>query len=175
MSFLKLHLRTLVSNRRAFLCLGLAWLAGSGANVGWAAPANEARDIVPVLKAFKVVVKDDVETLVPAERIKPGEVIEYQVQYRNGGKRAVRSLQAVLPIPAPLEFVSGSATPASVQASVDGKTFASLPLRRRIKGGDGAFKIVPVPLSQYRFLRWKISELPSGQTVSVRARARLAD
>ena len=129
--------------------------------------------VVPTLQAFKVVAKAGGEELVVAERARPGEVIEYQVQYANRSERGVKNLQATLPIPAGMAFVGGSASPMGVVASTDGRNFASLPLRRTIKTASGALKIVLVPFVEYRSLRWSFDVLGAGQSLKVSARARI--
>src|SRR2546423_1059682 len=78
----------------------------------------EAKGQVMVdLKAFKVVPKaDGQEELAPADKAKPGEVIEYQARYTNEGAKPVANLQALLPIPAHLEYLPGTAKPGQVTA-----------------------------------------------------------
>ncbi|HEX8835160.1 MAG TPA: hypothetical protein VF719_13210 [Abditibacteriaceae bacterium] len=161
-----------LSLRRHFVAAVLATAAfGVSAHVGRA--AGSSGDVTSELKAYRIVEKGGAEQRLSAERIAPGETLEYEAHYRNTGKRDVRALQATLPIPASLVYVAGSATPGA-RASVDGTNFAGMPLKRRVKNADGTFKIVDVPLSQYRYLRWTIGSLPAGGKVSVQARARLA-
>lgn len=125
------------------------------------------------LTAYKIVAKGEKDELEAADKIKPGETIEYQVRYANNSKDAVKNLAATLPIPSGMEFVLGSALPAGAEGSTDGKTFVSLPIKRVTKNADGSTKIVMVPLSEYRALRWSIGELAAGKTVTVFARARV--
>jgi hypothetical protein len=73
-----------------------------------------------------------------------------------------------------LQWVPSSALPANPQASLDGKNFAPLPLKRTVKAPDGSEKVVAVPTSELRFLRWTIAALEPGQTVKITARAQLA-
>jgi uncharacterized repeat protein (TIGR01451 family) len=127
-----------------------------------------------VLRALKVTREaNGSETLVPASRIRPGQVVEYQVRYTNTSTRAVRNVQATLPIPAPLELVSGSASPAAPLASIDGKSYEAIPLKRKVKTAEGTEKIVLVPTSEYRYLRWSVGHLGAGEKVTFNARARL--
>ena len=136
--------------------------------------AKEAAEgkVVSTLKAFKITQKDGAEQLDSAETIRPGETLEYRAVYRNNGTKPARDVQATLPIPRQLQFVASSAKPSTVLASTDGKTFATPPLRRRIKTADGV-KVVAVPLAEYRYLRWNIGVLAPGATVGVAARATL--
>jgi len=125
------------------------------------------------LTAYKVVTQDGKDELQPAEKIKPGEVIEYRAQYANTGNAAVKGLAATLPIPAALEFLPGTESPDGVQASTDGKSYAAPPLKHISKAADGSTKIVIVPAAEYRFLRWNVGELGAGKSVTVSARARV--
>jgi uncharacterized repeat protein (TIGR01451 family) len=125
------------------------------------------------LLAQQVVGSGDKESLVPAEKAKPGDVIQYQAAYVNTGDGAANKVIATVPIPAGLALVDDSARPAAEQASVDGKTFSNVPLTRRVKNDRGAMEERPVPLAEYRALRWSIPQLAPGATITVALRARL--
>jgi len=113
------------------------------------------------------------ERLVPAEQARPGETIEYRARYHNEGDAAVRQLVASLPIPAGTEYVPGSAAPAQVLASLDGKTFAPVPLKRRVRLADGREVERDVPAREYKALRWTIGTLAANGERTVRARMRV--
>ena len=113
------------------------------------------------------------ESLMPADRAAPGDIIEYQVVYTNAGNGAVRSLLATLPVPPAAEFIAGTASPRTAQASLDGKTFAPIPLVRTVKLPDGSSEVREVPASEYRYLRWPLNELAVGQSATVNARMRV--
>lgn len=132
------------------------------------------KEIVEVtLQQFKVVKRGQAEALEPVERVKPGEMIEYQAVYRNTSSRAVGQLQATLPVPANVEYLPNTAKPSAVQASVDGITYAPVPLRRSVKLPSGQTEMRDVPVVEYRSLRWSIGDLPANQKVTVSARMRL--
>ncbi len=154
------------------LTCAIGFLAGIGCtSVLWAQAGKGPVDVQ--LTAYKIVAKGEKDELAAADKIKPGETIEYQARYANNGTQSVKNLAATLPIPGGMEFVSGSALPDDAQASTDGKTFASLPLKRVSKSADGSTKVELIPLSQYRALRWSISELAAGKKVTVFARVRV--
>jgi uncharacterized repeat protein (TIGR01451 family) len=137
-------------------------------------PAQNNNDLQLELTAFKVTKKaDGTESLTPTERLKPQETLEYQVKYHNKGDKVLRNVQATLPIPEALELLPGTAKPAKAWASIDGKTYAAIPLKRKVIAADGTEKIVPVPYAEYRFVRWMIGEIAPNQSVVVSARARL--
>ena len=97
--------------------------------------------------------------------------------YRNDGKQAVKRLAATLPVPLCTEFVGASAVPDNVQASVGGQVFEPVPLMRKVKRPDGQVVDAPVPLAEYRALRWPERELAAGTTyvTSVRVRVTSAE
>jgi len=125
------------------------------------------------LVAQQVILNGDKESLVPAEKAKPGDVIEYQAAYINSGDGAANQVVATLPIPVGLALVSDSARPAAEQASLNGKTFSNVPLTRLVKNEHGALEEKPIPLTEYRALRWSIPQLAPGTSVTVKLRARM--
>lgn len=141
----------------------------------FAAPAaHAAGDVKVAMTAHRVTTTDHgVERLVPAEQARPGETIEYRARYRNEGAATVRQLVASLPIPAGMEFVPGTAAPSQVLASLDGRTFAPVPLTRRVKNAKGEDVVERVPYREYRALRWTLGDLASKAEETVSARVRV--
>ena len=134
--------------------------------------SNAAPLIQAQLQAFKVLLqKDGDEKLAAADVANPGDVIEYQATYSNGGQRAATNLSATLPIPAALAYVPNTATPGGFMASTDAKTFAPAPLKRAVKDASGKTVTVLVPFSEYRALRWNVKRLAPGADFKVSARA----
>jgi len=126
------------------------------------------------LVARKVVVAEGRESLVDAADARPGDVIEYVATYRNTGKDAIRGLKAALPIPPQTEYIPGSARPAKAQASLDGKAFADMPLRRKTTRNGQAID-EPVPWREYRAIRWDAGDLAAGDTLPFTIRVRVID
>ena len=157
---------------RIFLFLALCLFQLSQLSAAFA--ASGAVDVS--LQAFRVVgdTKDaGAVTLAPTTHARPGDTIEYQVTYRNGGNSLARQTRAVLPVPAGgMAYLPGSASPAAVEASLDGKTFAPVPLTREVVR-DGKKVRETVPPSEYRFLRWDLGDLPAGAAATVKSRMRL--
>lgn len=117
---------------------------------------------------------DGKESLIAAEVAKPGEIIEYRARYSNVSEQAARQVNAILPIPAGTAYVPRTATPAPVQASLDGRSFAAVPLHRKVRLPDGRMVKREVPASEYRYLRWTFSELGPHRFQDVRARVRVS-
>ena len=130
-------------------------------------------EVTAKLTASKVVKSADKESLVSAEQVKPGDVVEYTATYQNAGSSAVHSVKANLPIPPGMEIVPDSARPSDVLASADGTNFAKMPLKQMVKGRDGKTVEQLVPYSEYRALRWNLGELPTGASKAVTARMKV--
>lgn len=106
--------------------------------------------------------------------IAPGDVLEYEARYINGTAKDVRDAQLTLPVPAGAVYLPSANAALPVDSgSLDGQRFAPLPLRREVRLPDGRREMQEVPMSEVRFLRWKLGTLPAGAERTVRARVRL--
>ncbi len=130
-------------------------------------------DVHVTLQAARVTMTNNREVLASAAQAKPGEILEYRAVYTNDGKRAVRQLLATLPIPAGVEYLPRTAAPTVVLASLDGVSYAAVPLTRKERTADGREVIREIPASQYRFLRWAVGTLAAKQACTVTARVRV--
>ncbi len=158
------------------LVLVLAWVVLWSAGM-WAQAADEKKKegVEIDLQQFKVLVSPEgKETLGGAETIKPGEMIEYRATYMNMGKEGVKNIQATLPIPLGMEYLSKTAKPAGAKASLDGVKYEAIPLMRKVKLPNGKEVEQEVPYSEYRFLSWNIDELGGEKSAVASARVRLA-
>ena len=139
-----------------------------------AAPsARAAGDVTVELTANRVTRSQGRDVLAPAEQARPGDLIQYRALYRNAGKGEARGFAATLPIPRGTHYVPGSATPRRVEASLDGRTFAPVPLLRKERTADGRTVTREVPASEYVALRWSLGLLPANQSREVTARVRI--
>lgn len=152
-----------------------ALLAACAAVLAFAAPASaqEPGSVAVNLTARKVVEVDKKETFQPADKARPGEVLQYDATCKNTLPRGVKDVKPVVPVPTGSVYVDGSAKPANFEASLDGKTFAKPPLTREVKTADGTVKKETVPADQYRALRWTLPDLAAGAESTVSARVRL--
>ncbi|MEK7322402.1 MAG: hypothetical protein AABZ84_04905 [Pseudomonadota bacterium] len=137
--------------------------------------AADPPSVVVTLSAQKIIVSvEGRERRLPAERTRPGDIVEYRAMYKNAGKSTVKNLVATLPVPAAgMEYLPRTADPHIVQASVDGIAFDNVPLKRRIVLPGGRQVSHDIPYSEYRYLRWELGELPPGKNTSVSARMRV--
>jgi len=125
------------------------------------------------LQAFQVVADKGAEKLVPATEAEVGDTIEYQITYQNKGKSAAKGVAATLPVPdGAMKYLPNSAAPKTVQASIDGKKYMTLPLTRDVLR-NGVRVTERVPAAEYRFLRWDLGDLEPGQAVTVTSRMRV--
>jgi len=157
----------LTHQRRAPLLLLAAALGLAGS--AWAQPAQ----ITSELRVERVETVDGKTVFKPAQVSKPGDVLEYRVKYTNRSASAATGLVANLPIPAGTTLVARSELPPGVLASIDGAQFASPPLMRAVRQPDGSERQVPVPIEEYRALRWNLGTLAAGQSEQVQARVRV--
>ena len=97
----------------------------------------------------------------PVRTAPTGTVIQYKAIYTNTINENINDLAVTLPIPANMTF-TGEVSPTSAQASIDGKNYADIPLMRKVDG-----KMVKIPLSEYRMLRWNIKLLPANKSAAV--------
>ena len=145
-----------------------AWLSMPALADGEAANQVEAK-----LSASIVRMVGNKEVLALADKAKPGDVIEYSVVYRNASK-PVKGVLATLPVPQGMEYLAGSAAPKTATASLDGNTFAAIPLKRQVKLADGKTVEQLVPYNEYRFLQWKLGDMANKASFKVSARMRVS-
>jgi uncharacterized repeat protein (TIGR01451 family) len=139
------------------------------------AHAQQKGPLESTLEQHKVTkAADGRESLVPAASVRPGDVIEYAATYRNTGRAPLTGVQATVPIPPNTEYVAGSADPENARASVDGVAYAAMPLKRKVVR-DGKTVEEPVPLREYRYLRWSVPQVGGEKSVTFTARVRVLD
>ena len=140
-----------------------------------AAHAQQKGPLESTLEQHKVAkAADGRETLVPATSVRPGDVIEYAATYRNTGRAPITGVEATVPVPANTEYVEGSANPGDAKASVDGRTYGAMPLKRQVVR-DGKTVEESVPTRQYRYLRWSAPQIPGEKSVTFTARVRVLE
>jgi uncharacterized repeat protein (TIGR01451 family) len=132
-----------------------------------------ASPLVTELWLTRIVVRDDgKEMQTPAALVQPGDTLQYTASYRNQSKATLNDVVASLPVPQGMQLVPAPA--GEVQASLDGKTFARLPLMRRVQQGDGRWADVPVPLAEIRYVRWPARSLAAGEQFDANVRVRVS-
>ena len=137
--------------------------------------AQTASDVTTKLSVSRIVVlADGTESHQSADAATPGDVLEYVAEYHNSTTHVIRQLAATLPIPNGTEYIPATALPAGAQASIDGTTFAPVPLTKKVIQSNGRMIDQPIPYREYRFLRWPVQDLGAGKSLQVGARAKLS-
>ena len=127
-----------------------------------AMPTFAADALQMQLEANKVVQTSEGKTAyVPVSTASTGTVIQYKATYSNVSDKQINDVLVTVPIPENMAF-TGAAYPLSAQATTDGKNYADMPLMRRINS-----KLVKVPYSEYKSLRWNIKMLPAHKSAAV--------
>jgi uncharacterized repeat protein (TIGR01451 family) len=158
-----------IKHLMARTALGASMLVFSGL----ALAKNEASQVEGVLEQNRVVLQDGREVLQSADRVSPGDTLQYRVRYSNKGSGPATNLVITLPIPKGLEYTPTAGQAAASQASLDGQRFESLPIKRLTRAADGNEALREVPFAQYRALRWQVEQLPAGKSVLFSARAKV--
>jgi uncharacterized repeat protein (TIGR01451 family) len=152
--------------------LRAALVAGALAALGCAAWAQANVQSELVAEKFVRVPSGQISRTA-ADAVKPGDLVAYTATYRNKGKAAVDKLAATIPIPAGTTFAAASAEPAGAMASTDGVRFAAMPLMRSVRQPNGTSRQEPVPLADYRYVRWELGTLPAAGERAVRLNVRV--
>lgn len=109
------------------------------------------------------------ETFVAAPKsVTPGSILEQRIVVSYKGTKAAKLRGLRLPVPKGTSFVSVGKSAVTVEYSLDGKAFALSPLKTITV--DGKAKQVPAELSDYRMIRWNLSEIAPGETKTFTAR-----
>lgn len=158
----------------AIFLLSLCSVTALAGNVTPTAAAKPTGAVEAKLTVYKVTRDaNDKEVLSPADKVAPDDLLEYRVVYQNNGKSLLKQLTANLPIPVGTTFVTASAKPAGAMASLEGKNFATMPLKRMVKSPSGQLQEQLVSLTEYRALKWNLSDLPEKNKMEVTARVRV--
>jgi uncharacterized repeat protein (TIGR01451 family) len=156
-----------------FKMLGAAMVLTIALPTAAQGPAKNA--VETRLEVHKVVrTSDGRESLVEADSVKPGEILEYVVTYRNTTNEAVRDLQATLPIPQATEYLPDSAKPATAKASLDARAYDAIPLKRMVQR-NGRDVEEAIALREYRYLRWSVPELGANKSLTFVARMKVIE
>lgn len=126
-------------------------------------PAWAQGTLVSEMKAFVVTTQDDgTETLQEASSVEPGQLIEYQMQYRNNGDDPLSGLAVTGPVPGGTQYVGGTAASETAhvfEASIDGGSSWHIePLVRTVIQPDGTEKQEVVAPEEYTHVRWLAAE-----------------
>jgi len=114
----------------------------------------------------------DTVTLVPADRVVPGDEVIYTLEIRNTGAAPVRAPSVRFAIPHHMRYVADSAAGpgADVSFSVDGGRSFNLPENLQVAGKSGRLR--PATAADYTHIRWQLKQRLNVNSVAfVRFRA----
>ncbi|MDO4262684.1 MAG: hypothetical protein Q4C67_00630 [Deinococcus sp.] len=114
-----------------------------------------------------------------ASRVRPGDMIQYDLDAKNVSRTPLTNVRPSLPVPAGTVFVASSGGTGNVvtEYSFDGgKTFGKAPLFRNVtvtENGKAVTRRVQVQPSEYTNVRWNVGTLAAGQTHKMTLRVRV--
>lgn len=127
-----------------------------------------SQPLIADMKVFQIEANQKVKKELKAtDQVKPKALLEYKVEYSNASSQSLKNLKLNLPLPTDVTY-TGQSFPKDTYASIDGKSFSRAPLTRMENG-----KKVNVPLAEYRFLQWNVSELKPKQKITVSAQVQV--
>ena len=100
------------------------------------------------------------EVWFPADSARPGDIILYELTYKNISNEPIKNLIPQIPIPHNTVYIEGSAIstiPADVEFSIDGgKTFKKPPIFYYVKKPNGEMVRKKATPDMYTNIRWKL-------------------
>jgi uncharacterized repeat protein (TIGR01451 family) len=140
-------------------------------------PALAKPKIVIEIHQFKEVPDGKATKLVPATGATPGDVVEYQLEFRNDGDEAATNAVIEDPIPKGTTYLANSANgqDAEITFSSDkGQTFAApVRLTYEVKLPSGATEKRVATPAEYTNVRWTVKAVPAGGKGKVSFRVRV--
>lgn len=130
-----------------------------------ALPAPEPSDTSGILTQISAYLIEGDRTTLLTRPPASGELIEYRAYITNTRQSRIKAVDVVLDIPHTVVFESA---PFGTRASVDGATFAHLPLKTATSEG-----LAPVPHAYYRALQYQLEYIAQGGTAVASYRARV--
>ena len=115
-----------------------------------------------------------VATYIPAKKVLPGEIVQYNTFYQNISNQPADNISIVNPIPKHTVYLPNSAQGQNTQVvfSVDGGRHYAPANALRVRGKDG--KLHPAKPSDYTHIRWQYKgSLPPRQRKAVGFKVRL--
>lgn len=128
------------------------------------------------VQKMSVITKDGKKSyqFLPATKVLPGELVQYNTFYENIGNEAADNINIVNPIPKHLVYLPNSAQGKNTQImfSVDGGKNYGKAGTLKVRGSDG--KLYPAKPSNYTHIKWQyLGSLAPKTKQAVAFRARL--
>lgn len=115
---------------------------------------------------------EGVEELIKVGEVKPGQIIEFILTYRNTAKWTMRNISVSAPVPRPGIYIEDSATARyDFMCSIDnGQVFKHEPVRYKKRQKDGSEVDAIASPGAYTHLHWRIDRLRPRATAVLRFR-----
>jgi uncharacterized repeat protein (TIGR01451 family) len=143
----------------------------------FALPAAAKPKIVIAIQQFKEVPDGKATKLVPAQSASPGDVLEYQVAYKNEGDEPATNAVIEDPIPKGTTYLANSAQGEGSEITFSndkGQTFApAVKLTYEVKLPNGSVEKRTATPAEYTHVRWTVKQVPAGASGKVSFRVRV--
>jgi uncharacterized repeat protein (TIGR01451 family) len=143
----------------------------------FALPAAAKPKIVIAIQQFKEVPDGKATKLVPAQNASPGDVLEYQLVYKNEGDEAATNAVIEDPIPKGTTYLANTAQGEGSEITFSndkGQTFApAVKLTYEVKLPNGAVEKRVATPAEYTNVRWTVKQVPAGSGGKVSFRVRV--
>lgn len=152
----------------SLLSLNLAYAEKSGDKKS--PPAIEAK-----LSAQLVTMKNGKPSFSSASKVSPGDIIKYDITYKNISANPISGVVVEGPIPNGTNYISESGktnlknkggVKFEVSADESGK-WSVPPVYRMVRQPDGTMKRVEIPASEYKKIRWVLNSAMAAKSTNV--------
>lgn len=138
----------------------------------------QSGEVEATLTAYSVsLTQDGTEQLDPASDIKPGGVIEYEIDYKNATDDPIDNFIVLGDVPDQTHYVAVTAVEgfeSKLEVHVPGIGWSLEPVIRYVEDEHGALIGTKVPPEEYDALRWRMpNALAPGEEISVSYRIRV--
>jgi len=128
------------------------------------------------LKAFKAEMVNGKEKLTEADKVSPGDIIEYQLTYQNKTGDEIKNLKPVLPIPYGTELVEDTALPIVNDASISNETsFKGYPIMKEVTMPNGSKTKIKAAAKEYRYIRWTVNSMKNNESKLFKVRVKVIE
>lgn len=142
------------------------------------APVAVASPLQSTMTAYLVEKGDDgQDVLTEVSQVKPGQTIEYALQYSNVSDADLAEVSIVGPVPQGTSYLAGTAM--NMGASVpqfsidDGVTYKPEPLTFKVKMADGSEVEKVATPDMYTHVRWMLEKLIAKQQLTLKYRVQV--
>ena len=140
------------------------------------ADSNEG-GLTGIIEAYRVVMNDDGdEQLLPADKARPDDIIEYKLTYNNASNISLQNIVITDPVPSEAVYIAETAylpQEGQVQFSInDGASYHGWPIKVLVDTADGEQEWRDAAPEEVTHIRWTLNQaIDPDQAVVVTYRA----